>query len=124
MKNTSRIITLILVAILAFSLAACGKTGDGNIVGSWKADRLEMSGITVSLSDYEKTTGQNMEYTLEFKEDGTLTGDTYGAPVEGTYNVNGSNVDVKINDVTQVFKLSGNELILEIETVKLILIKK
>ena len=117
-------IAVMLVALMALSLIACGGKSDG-VVGTWKLD----SGTNDEADQYVqlvKAFGMEMEIT--FKEDGTgsvetsMAGETQSSPFNYTYE-NG-NLKIEGADDTGKMYLDGNKLILESEGMGLVFKKK
>lgn len=115
-NNRARFLTLALVlAMLTALLTACGGGGGGgdSIVGTWKADKMEVAGVSMAFSDFAKTAGVNIEFTFEFKNDGKVTGNMMGTAVDGTYKVDGKSVEITIMGDAQTLTLNGGEMSFE-----------
>ena len=123
MKRTSRILTLLLVSVMIFScLAACA---GGGVVGTWKLDKIEIGGMSMSVSDFAEQYDMDIDMSFEFKSDNTVTGKVYGETMTGTYAVNGNKVTVTLDGESMDFILDGNTLTVEDDSFgKMTLVKK
>lgn len=96
-----RILTLFVVVMMVFSLAACGSKS-GSIIGKWKNDQV---GIT-----------------FDFKEGDAVTMSVAGMSVEGTYKTDGDKISLKIAsmgttvlDEEGTYKVNGDTLTITIQ---------
>lgn len=122
MKSKKVSLFFLAVIMTASLLTACGSKTNA-AVGTWKATTVEASGVSVSLADYEASTGTTLEITFDFKSDGTVTGNMNGETVDGTYTVDGSNVSITFDGETETLTIDGNQMTLESEGTKIILAK-
>jgi len=103
-------------------LAACA---GGGIVGTWKIDKIEMMGMSLSLEEFAEQFGIEMDMSFEFKDDNTVVGTAFGEKQTGTYTVNGSKVTVTLDGESMDMVLDGNTLTIEDDSFgKMTLVKK
>ena len=80
-----KVVSLMLVAVMVFSLAACGSKSN-SILGTYKMTKVSMAGVEVSVDEYLKAVGQeDGSVTMEIKDGGTYTIDMAGSTEEGTW---------------------------------------
>lgn len=119
-------IALILTAMLMlmFALTACGSKTDP-IVGNWKATKMKMAGVDISLEEFSEQTGQDVSMSLEFTADGKIKGNAMGQTAEGDWKAkDGGKYDVTIDDETEELVLEDGLLTLGIEGVQAIFEKQ
>ncbi|MBE5786740.1 MAG: hypothetical protein E7324_04285 [Clostridiales bacterium] len=116
MKLNKRFLAVLVLVVMAFSLAACSG-GESTIVGTWKMDLEGMLAVSgISKADYEamKSTIGEIEMTMEFTKDGkvitkiTMMGQT--ETETATYKVEGN--QLYVDGDPGEFKLNGNKLTL------------
>lgn len=77
MRKNAKIIAFVLVAVLMFSLTACGKNSAKSIVGTWKAEisAADMYGMNEEELIKSGVSADALKFsmTYAFSEDGTLT---------------------------------------------------
>ncbi len=105
-----KILSLVLVAMMALSLAACGKGGGSSasddIIGTWKLVSIELSGQEMSVSDYADLLGQDMDVSYTFEEGGKFVASAMGQEMEGTWEKgSGSDYNMTIEGDTQTGSL-------------------
>lgn len=116
MKNTkTKVVTLLMALVMAFSLAACGNSDKDNSVElagtTWALSGGSQGGTTVDKATLESLLGGEMTYT--FSEDGKVTLALSGAEVEGTYTQDGNSVSLDIQGETGTMTIDGDKLLLE-----------
>lgn len=111
--------------LMVVAVAACGgKAKTDAIVGKWDASKIKASGVEVDLEEFGKQMGQEISFSIEFKEDGKLTADAMGVSTEGTWKAkDNAKYDVTIDGETEEVSLANNELALEIEGNSLVFTK-
>lgn len=114
MKLSKKLVAVLLLVVMVFSLAACGSN---SIVGVWKMDvgsLLQQVGMSESEYEAMKSLLGDMEGTVEFTSDGkmitkvTAMGQTQTQ--EGTYTVEGDKLTM--DGSTGTYKIDGNKLTL------------
>ena len=107
MKLNKKLVALLLLVVMVFSLAACGSN---SIVGVWKMDItaiMEMAGLSGM-----ESVADMIEGTMEFKNDGKAIMTIYfmgqTQTQEFTYKVDGDKLTM--NGGTSTFKINGNKL--------------
>ena len=88
---------LLLVMIMAVSLAACGSKG---IAGNYELESVETGGMTLKIDEFLDLLGSDVEFevTLKINEDGTfkMSSNMMGEKeeVEGTWEQNGDTLNM------------------------------
>ena len=126
-----KLLSVLLVAVMVFALAACSKSGgsdDGGssdpAVGTWKLTSAEASGITLSMEDFAQLSGlDKYEMTIDIRADGTFTASvdmgTGAQTGEGTWTVSGNQYTLTSNGSPQVFTLENGKLVAEASGAKM-----
>ncbi len=112
-RNTFRMIGLVLAVLMMAGLfTACSKKIDSPTVGTWKAVSYESMGITLAPEDVG-------ESQLEFKDNGKVEAEFMGEKGSGKWvDIDGG---VKIDEGDDALELTyeGDQLVLDIEGVKM-----
>lgn len=114
-KVTQKIMSLVLVAVLAMALlAGCGGS-KSEIVGTWEATKVEASGITLDFKEFAQQMGQDADsfkMELTAKDDKTFSMNMAGETGEGTWEeksgkyvltADGEDMEVQIEDGKLIF---------------------
>lgn len=73
MKRTvSKLLVALLMMTMVMALVSCGGGSKSEYVGTWNATEISAYGVTMSPED------AGMEFTMEIKDDGTITATTNG----------------------------------------------
>ena len=115
MKLNKKLVALLLLVVMVFSLAACGSN---SIVGKWKVDMDSyLKALAPSEQEYENAMAEvkyaNIEVILEFTSDGKVirTSSYMGqsdTQETTTYKVDGDKLTM--DGSTSTFKINGNKL--------------
>lgn len=110
-------VTMMIVITMIMALAACGKNGDGQseIIGIWKAASVETSGVSVDFAQFAKQMGVDVNMTIEFKADNTVTMDMIGTKTEGTWAQKEGKYIVTSSGADQEYLLQDGKVIVEEE---------
>lgn len=128
MKNFKRVLALMLIALMALSFAACGKSPADKLIGKWNFDMkslYKMAGVEEDqIAMFESIVGE-MSGSMEFLKDGkvilTMTAMGETDVDESTYTVEGSKIIID-GDPAE-FKIEKNTLTITDEEVTMVLIK-
>ncbi len=100
-----------LLGALAFGLSQLDVFSVG-IVGTWELVELEIGGETLSAEESEEEYGELLSaIKYEFKDNGEFLSILGDLDTEGTYEVDGSDILVTIDDDTQTLTLEGGRLL-------------
>ena len=90
---------LVILACVVLSVSGCGSSAQDLIVGKWEAGQ------------------EGAKITAEFGKDGKATLTMFGKPVQGTYKVNGDELEWTLGGKTtkSKVKVTSNELELSSE---------
>ncbi len=85
---------IVVLACVAFSVSGCGSSPQDQIVGKWEAGQ------------------EGAKITAEFAKDGKATLTMFDKPVQGTYKVNGDELEWTLNGNTtkSKVKITATEL--------------
>jgi hypothetical protein len=102
------------------------KAADG-VVGRWVLAEATVQGQTMTVEELAAATGQTIEVSFEFTENGDFIGSSGGMGIgdgEGTYEVDGDQVSATVDGGTVTMTLDGNKLTLSEEGVELVLVRE
>lgn len=123
-KKIAMILTAMLMVVFALTACGSGSKADPN-EGNWEATKIAAGGLEVDLAEFEKTMGQEMNISINFKADGTLTADAMGETSDGEWKAkDGGKYDVTMDGQTEEVTLADGKLTLEIEGAACIFEKK
>ncbi|MBQ9827073.1 MAG: lipocalin family protein [Lachnospiraceae bacterium] len=122
-----KILSLLLVFIMALGLTACGSSGGGeggdggndvSIVGVWKSAEVEYEGKKMTMDEFDEQVVGMKGYTMTFtvKEDGTFI-DEESAPdygsytYEGTWKQDGDKYSFTANEATIIMEIRDGKLV-------------
>ena len=122
MKKT--IAALSMVVVMLFALVGCGGGSSNGIVGKWKVDSVEVSGMTMKLDEIASMAGidaSQFDISFDIKEDGTFTGSMADMSAEGEWKEDGEKyvlinqgqeLTVSLEDGNLIYEESGAKLIM------------
>lgn len=113
MKRTMlRVFSLLLVVVLAFSLAACGGSDSNDLTGTtWALSGGSQEGVTVDKATLESILGGEMTYS--FEKDGKATMALAGVSVEGTWSQDGDTVTMEAQGQSFTLTIDGDKLLMD-----------
>lgn len=126
----AKTISLVLILMLAVSLAACG--GGSKYAGTYKLESIETAGISMNVDEFlaQMAPGEDVDFsiTLTIKDGGTckLDANAMGESQssEGTWKENGSDtLDLTIEGDTQQATYKDGKISMDFEGVKIVLAK-
>lgn len=128
MKNFKRVLSLMLILLMALSLAACGKSPADKLIGKWNIDMkslYQMAGVEEDqIEMFESLVGE-MSGSMEFFKDGkvTLTMTAMGETEvdESTYTIEDNKIIID-NDPAE-FKIEKDTLTISSEEMTMTLKK-
>ena len=136
MKKMNKAIALILVLIIGMAiLAGCGGekisgkydlvsiTTDGEKI-IWADYIKEMKDMYAEWEAEDEFDEENFVSYLEFKDGGKCTAVLFGGSEEGTYKVDGKNIEVTVDGDTIKGTIDGNKITLEDEGESMVFEKK
>lgn len=113
MKNFKKILAVLMIAVLAFGLVACGGGGGGankpSPVGTYTLTGMTEDGEETSQEDLELMASLGLTVTMEFKDDNTGALTLFGEAMEFTWD--DSNITMEGESVPYTF--DGTTLTLE-----------
>ena len=123
MRN-KRIIALILVSIMLFTLVACSSNGGGtkdkpSPVGTYTLTGMENEGKATSEEDLKLLEELGLTVTAEFKDDGTGSINMFGEIMDFTWD----DSNIVMDEATQAYEFDGTTLTMEENESKLIFVK-
>lgn len=110
MKLSKKLVAVLLLVVMVFSLAACGSS---SIVGVWKMDTkaiMEMAGLPADMVAVADMIDGTVEFTNDGKVITKITAMGQTETQEGTYKVEGDKLTM--NGSAGTFKIDGNKLTL------------
>lgn len=76
---------VLMLAVMMMVLAGCGGSGDSPVVGEWKLDTAKVMGVTMDVEEYAELIGENMDFNISIKDDGTFSMELAGDTADGTW---------------------------------------
>ncbi|BBF43053.1 hypothetical protein lbkm_1739 [Lachnospiraceae bacterium KM106-2] len=122
MKKKSLVLAMVLVLCLAM-VTGCGGKKDALSGTTWELSGGEALGQKVSKEQLKTKIGDK-EYTIDFKTGGKVSMNMGGQKGDGKYTVEDKKVTLKDNTTEYECTLDGDELSLEVSSIKLIFSKK
>ncbi|MFV0401222.1 MAG: hypothetical protein ACK5LX_11470 [Oscillospiraceae bacterium] len=123
-----KVVSILLVAVLVFSFAACsGGTSGGSsgVEGKWKLDSMNMGGVSVT-ADGSADLGVDFSgFELEFKSGGKFSMSMEGESADGTYTNDGNAYTLTSDgeSISGTLSDDGKEFTIEEEGVSLVFVK-
>ncbi len=121
MKRTvSKLLVALLMMTMVMALVSCGGGSKSEYVGTWHATEISAYGVTMTPED------AGMEFTMEIKDDGTITATTNGEDdgagtweeTDSGINISddtGETIDGTLEDGVLTINLYGVEIKMEKE---------
>lgn len=130
-KRGGLLIAAIVMMISVMMFAGCSGKSD-KMVGTWKAESVEVAGASYTMDDFTELTGQTMDFEIEFKKGGKVSVivDTNGEVEEGSgsYKLDGDKVTLSswLDSSTEDLECSvkDDEFTMEYQGVKIIFQKQ
>ena len=128
MKGFKKLLAITMVAAMMLGLVACG--GGKSISGTFKVSSVdgksvedtikeaEAAGLTMSASDIEDL------MVIEFGSGDSVTVKSAGESKSGTYKLDGETLSITIDNETENFTYSGDEISMDADGSKIVLKKK
>ena len=128
MKGFKKFLAITMIAAMMLGLVACG--GGSSISGTFKVASVdgktvedtvkeyEAAGLTMSASDIEDL------MVLEFGSGDSVTVKSAGESKTGTYKLDGDKLSITVDNETEDFTYSNNEITMESDGSKIVLKKK
>lgn len=76
---------VLMLAVMMMVLAGCGGKGDSPVVGDWKLDTAKVMGVTMDVEEYADLIGEDMDFSISIKDDGTFSMELTGDTADGTW---------------------------------------
>ena len=89
--------SIALVSCAALFLAACGATPQNLIVGRWVADKAKAGDVDAPYTQVAKA----IHMATEFSPDGTARMTMMGHTLQGTYTLNGDELEWSMSGITK-----------------------
>ncbi len=128
-KTTSKILSLVLVLVMAAALlSACGG-GSAGPEGTYRIKSMDYGDTTLdydTLKSFAALAGVDIDdlFRLELQSGGKALMIADGDESEGTFTVNGSTVSITFDGETVDAQLDGNTLTIEEDGTKMVFEKK
>ena len=109
-KHTKKLVVLITVLMLLFTVTACGGgSSDSQFVGQWEATNISYSGIEMSPAD------AGLEFSVDVKDDGSVTAVTNGEEEgEGEWTEEGDTITITDGSGSELTgTMDGDKLIID-----------
>ena len=128
MKGFKKFLAITMIAAMMLGLVACG--GGSSISGTFKVASVdgktvedtvkeyEAAGLTMSASDIEDL------MVIEFGSGDSVTVKSAGESKTGTYKLDGDKLSITVENETEDFTYSNNEITMESDGSKIVLNKK
>ena len=128
MKGFKKFLAITMIAAMMLGLVACG--GGSSISGTFKVASVdgktvedtvkeyEAAGLTMSASDIEDL------MVIEFGSGDSVTVKSAGESKTGTYKLDGDKLSITVDNETEDFTYSNNEITMESDGSKIVLKKK
>lgn len=113
MKRSKKLLLVFLSVLMVLMLVGCGGGQQDPVVGNWKFTEGSMGGMTVTAKD------AGMEFSLNFKADGTLEGDLMGEKATGKWKKDGDKYTVDIGGEAVPMTLKDGKLTLDYQGVQM-----
>lgn len=127
----AKMISLVLVLMLAVSLAACGS--GSKYAGTYKLESIEQAGISMNVDEFIKQmselAGQDVEFdmTLTLKDDGSmkLSANAMGEKedLDGSWEEDGNNLKITIDGESQEATYKDGKISMEAQGMKVVFAK-
>ena len=119
-KTVTGALAVLLLMMMVFTLVSCGGgSSKSPYIGTWNATEVELNGQTITMED------AGMTFSVEFKEDGTVTATTNGeADGAGTWEETDNGVKITSGDQEITASLDGDTLILDLSGIQFKLTKE
>jgi len=116
---------IVLVLALVLSLTACGSIVGNNatLTGKYCIVSMETKGETVNAADLAEQDMDISAIYLEFSGS-KVTLYAFGETIEGTYKVNGKNIEITTDDDTVKGTLDGNRITIEFSEGEVMVVEK
>lgn len=116
MKKLSKVIAAIMVTVMVTAaMAGCGLIKK-EIVGTWKASKVEIAGVSVDFAEYAEESGQSedtREWTMEIKWNKKFSMDKMGRTEKGTWDKKGGTYVLTVEDSDQEATVEDGKLVIE-----------
>ena len=121
-RSWSKIVSLALVLICVFSLAACG--GGSGAEGTYNLKTLSMGGMTFDIDQLAETLGEEadqLKIDLVLNSDGSfkLEADALEMSMDGTWKASGSNITLTVDGEDTTATLKDGEITMSAEGVSM-----
>jgi hypothetical protein len=88
---------IVVFALMTLSVSACGSNPQNLIVGRWEADRAKVGGADAPYTQVAKA----IHMTAEFSADGTARMTMMEHTFQGTYKLNGDELEWSMSGITK-----------------------
>jgi hypothetical protein len=102
---------IVLVVCLALFASACGSSPQSLILGKWEVTGARVGGVD---DDSAAAAGKAIKMSAEFNSDGTAKVTMMGHTLQGTYKVNGDELEWNMGGITTKSKLNVTATELEV----------
>lgn len=112
MKLVKRSLGGFLALVCLMALVACGSSDA--VKGTWKVYGMDLLGTVMTVDDLGALMGEDQveelnTFYLTFDGAGKMSGNVGDESVEGTYEIDGSDVTITFEGESQVFTLDASE---------------
>ena len=117
-----KLVSLLLVALMVFTLVACSSSGGGSgaankpsPVGKYVLTGMEENGEATSQEDLDLLKSLGLTVTMEIKEDGTGSMDLFGEALEFTWDAD----NIILEGEKQAYTFDGSKFTIENDGTKM-----
>jgi hypothetical protein len=103
-------LSIVVLAWVALFLSACGSSPQSLIVGKWEVASAKVGGVDVGSGEV----GKAIRMSAEFSKDGTAKLTMLGQTLQGTYKLNGDQLEWTMSGITTKSKLNVTATELEL----------
>ena len=123
MKGFKKFLAITMIAAMMLGLVACG--GGSSISGTFKVASVDGKTVEDTVKEYTMSASDIEDLmVLEFGSGDSVTVKSAGESKTGTYKLDGDKLSITVDNETEDFTYSNNEITMESDGSKIVLKKK